>query len=111
MSHTDTTAPRHSGTHPEYTASAIERAVQAAWKQADVYRVTDLRGNTATWTGERVAIPEEAVLGYRARKLSKFKSVLLVGAIALAIVFSLGQSLDLFGDELAERPDGGPQQS
>jgi hypothetical protein len=77
----------------------------------DVYRVTDLRGNTATWTGERVAIPEEAVLGYRARKLSKFKSVLLVGAIALAIVFSLGQSLDLFGDELAERPDGGPQQS
>ncbi len=41
MSHTDTTAPRHSGTHPEYTASAIERAVQAAWKQADVYRVTE----------------------------------------------------------------------
>ena len=41
MSHTDTTAPRHSGTHPEYTASAIERAVQAAWKHADVYRVTE----------------------------------------------------------------------
>ncbi len=77
----------------------------------DVYRVTDLRGNTATWTGERVSIPEEAVLGYRARKLSKFKTLLLVGSIALAIVYSLGKSLNLFGDELVERPGEGPPQS
>ena len=62
----------------------------------DVYRVTDLRGNTATWTGERVSIPEEAILGYRARKLSKFKTFLLVGTIALAIISSLGKTLDLF---------------
>jgi hypothetical protein len=77
----------------------------------DVYRVIDLRGNTATWTGERVSIPDEAILGYRARKISKFKTFLLVGAIALAIVTSLGKSLDLFGDDLAERPGEGPQQS
>ena len=77
----------------------------------DVYRVTDLRGNTATWTGERVSIPDEAILGYRARTFSKMKTLLLVGSIVIAIVASLGRSLDLFGDELAERPGEGPQQS
>lgn len=77
----------------------------------DVYRVTDLRGNTATWTGERVSIPEEAILGYRARTLSKFKSFLLVATIALAIISSLGQTLDLFGDPATDRPGDGPQQS
>jgi hypothetical protein len=77
----------------------------------DVYRVTDVRGNTATWTGERVSIPEEAILGYRARKLSVFKSLLLVGTIALAIIGSLGHTLDLFGDPLSDRPGDGPQQS
>ena len=77
----------------------------------DVYRVTDLRGNTATWTGERVSIPDEAILGYRARTFSKMKTLLLVGSIVMAIVASVGKSLDLFGDELAERPGEGPQQS
>lgn len=64
----------------------------------DVYRVTDLRGNSATWTGERVTVPEEAVVGYRARKFSKWKTVLLVGAIAFAIVTTLGNTLNIFGD-------------
>jgi len=77
----------------------------------DVYRVTDLRGNTATWTGERVSIPEEAILGYRARKLSKFKTFLLVGTIAMAIISSLGKTLDLFGDPATDRPGDGPPQS
>ena len=77
----------------------------------DVYRVTDLRGNTATWTGERVSIPEEAILGYRPRTLSKFKTFLLVGTIALAIITSLGKTLDLFGDPLTDRPGDGPPQS
>jgi hypothetical protein len=77
----------------------------------DVYRVTDLRGNTATWTGERVSIPEEAILGYRARTFSKFKTFLLVGTIALAIISSLGKTLDLFGDPATDRPGDGPQQS
>jgi hypothetical protein len=77
----------------------------------DVYRVTDLRGNTATWTGERVSIPEEAILGYRPRTLSKFKTFLLVGTIALAIISSLGKSLDLFGDPVTDRPGDGPPQS
>ena len=84
---------------------------QGGFLVLDVYRVTDLRGNTATWTGERVSIPEEAIAGYRARKFSAFKTLLLVGVIASAIIGTLGKSLDLFGDELAERPGEGPQQS
>ena len=39
MSHTDISSPPRA--HPEYTAAAIEQAVQAAWTQADVYRVTE----------------------------------------------------------------------
>ena len=41
MSHTDTAPPQPSGSPPEYAASAIEQAVQAAWQQADVYRVSE----------------------------------------------------------------------
>ncbi|QJR36056.1 hypothetical protein [Gemmatimonas groenlandica] len=77
----------------------------------DVYRVTDLRGNTATWTGERVSIPEDAILGYRARKVSKVKTLLLVGVIVLAILGTLKSGLDLFGDAATDRPGDGPQQS
>ena len=39
MSHNDISSPPRA--HPEYTAAAIEQAVQAAWTQADVYRVTE----------------------------------------------------------------------
>jgi leucyl-tRNA synthetase len=39
MSHTDISSPPRA--HPEYTAAAIEQAVQVAWTQADVYRVTE----------------------------------------------------------------------
>ncbi|WP_411281510.1 hypothetical protein [Gemmatimonas sp.] len=77
----------------------------------DVYRVTDLRGTTATWTGERISIPDEAILGYRARKLSKLKTLLLVGTIALAIIASLGNTLNLFGDPATDGPGDGPQPS
>lgn len=77
-----------------------------------VYRVVDVRGNSSTWTGDTVSVPEEAVLGYRPRAFSKFKTALLVGAGVLAIVWTLGKSLNVFGDPASERPgEGGPQQS
>ena len=41
MSHTDTAPPQPSGSPPEYAAYAIEQAVQAAWQQADAYRVSE----------------------------------------------------------------------
>lgn len=74
-----------------------------------VYRVTDLRGTGSTWTGEEVSIPREGILGFRERKLSKFKVLLLVGVAALAVVGFLGSSLDLFGDPFSDPPDGPPQ--
>ncbi|MFO0095703.1 MAG: hypothetical protein ACK54K_15515 [Gemmatimonadaceae bacterium] len=76
-----------------------------------VFRVTDVRGESSTWTGEQVAIPEEAILGYRPKKISKFKTALLVGALALAVVLTLGTSLDLFGVPTEGPPGGGPSQS
>jgi hypothetical protein len=80
----------------------------------DVYRVTDLRGIASTWTGERVSIPREAIMGYNERKLSKVRTFALIGAIAAAILASVGSSLDIFGGSLPDEtlpPGGGSQTS
>ncbi|WP_291164548.1 hypothetical protein [Gemmatimonas sp. UBA7669] len=77
-----------------------------------VHKVIDVRGNHSTWTGEQVVIPNEAVMGYRARKLSKFKTALLVGAGVVALVLTLGRSLDIFGVPVEGAPGtDGPSQS
>ena len=73
-----------------------------------VFRVKDVRGNYSTWTGEQVQIPDEAVLGYRPRKVSKIKTALFVGGVVLAIVATLRTSLDIFGPPPTERPTDGP---
>jgi hypothetical protein len=73
-----------------------------------VYRVKNLRGEYSTWTGEQVQIPDDAVLGYRPRKISKFKTALFVGGVVAAIVASLRTSLDIFGPPPSERPIDGP---
>ena len=76
-----------------------------------VFRVTDIRGNSATWTGEQVTIPEEAILGYRPKTLSKFKTVLFIGAVTMAILTTLGRTLDIFGVPTEGPTTGSPQQS
>jgi len=77
-----------------------------------VFKVVDVRGNHSTWTGEQVVIPNEAVMGYRARKFSKLKTALLVGAGIAALVLTLGRSLDIFGVPVEGRPGtDGPSQS
>ncbi len=77
-----------------------------------VHKVIDVRGNHSTWTGEQVVIPNEAVMGYRARKFSKLKTALLVGAGVVALVLTLGRSLDIFGMPVEGAPGGdGPSQS
>jgi hypothetical protein len=76
-----------------------------------VYRVTDLRGNTSTWTGEVVTFPESAVLGYRPKTLSKFKTGLLLGAVTAVILTTLRMSLDIFGVPTDGPVTGSPQQS
>lgn len=86
-------------------------AVEGGVVSVAVSRVTDLRGNTVAWSGETVRIPQDGVLGFRPRKVSKVKTALLVGAVALSLVLSLRVSLDIFGTPETDRPDGGPQKS
>jgi len=74
----------------------------------DVFRVTDLRGTATTWTGERVTIPRDAVLGFRERKLSKLRVLALVGAAALAVFAVLQTSFDFFGDPKTDEPGPPP---
>lgn len=72
----------------------------------NVSGIKDLRGGTAVWTGEQVSIPSSAILGFRPRKLSKSRSLLLAGAIVATLaVLTFGLSLDLFGEDT---PDDGP---
>lgn len=76
-----------------------------------VHQVTDLRGTSSAWTGERVSIPREAVLGFRERKLSKFKILALIGVAALAVVAIFSASLDVFGDGKTDGPPLPPSDS
>ncbi len=79
----------------------------------DVSGIKDLRGGSAVWSGERVTIPNEAIMGFRPRKLSKARSFLLAGAIVgVLAVITFGLTLDLFGGdteggEVIEGPGGG----
>ena len=76
-----------------------------------VTRVTDVRGTGSTWTGEQVTIPEEAVLGYRPKVLSKFKTGLFIGAVTTVILATMRLSLDIFGVPTEGPTTGSPQQS
>ena len=87
---------RVEGTVLERTEGAVVLAVSG---------LKDIRGGASQWSGETVAIPNSAILGYRPRQLSKGKTALLVGATVFVIgALAFGVSLDVFGDE---RPDGG----
>ena len=64
----------------------------------------DLRGGSSLWSGERVEIPAEAILGYRTRQLSKSRSFLLAGVVTATVaVLTFGLSLDLFAGDRQDR--------
>jgi hypothetical protein len=64
----------------------------------EVYRTTDMKGNQATWTGERVTFPRDGVSGFQERLLSKKKSYMLVGAVVVGITVSVMMvNLNIFG--------------
>jgi hypothetical protein len=79
----------------------------------DVSGIKDLRGGSAVWSGERVSIPNDAIMGFRPRKLSKARSLLLAGAVVGVIALvTFGLSLDLFGTDtddgdVVDGPGGG----
>jgi hypothetical protein len=76
-----------------------------------VSQVVDLRGNSTTWTGEEVTIPEDAITGYQPRKFSKWKTFLLVGAVVAGIAATIAGALDIFGSPRSESPGDPPSQS
>ncbi len=90
----------------EHVDGVIESA-DSAGVVMSVVGTRDVRGGSSLWSGERVEIPAEAILGYRPRQLSKPKSYLLAGAfIATIAVLTFGMSLDLFSND---RPEGDTQ--
>lgn len=91
----------------EHVDGVIESA-DTAGVVMSVVGTRDVRGGSSLWSGERVEIPAEAILGYRPRQLSKPRSYLLAGTLIAAVAFlTFGLSLDLFADD---RPDGDTQE-
>ena len=72
--------------------------VDSAKVTLEVYRTTDLRGGTASWTGERVPIPKDAISGYQERQFSKRRTWILVGtSVGVVVASMLMVNLNLFG--------------
>lgn len=85
----------------------IIQSADSAKVVLSVVGTRDVRGGSSLWSGERVEIPADAILGYRPRQLSKPRSYLLGGALVATIaVLTFGLSLDLFSND---RPDGDTQ--
>lgn len=76
----------------------------------EVYRTRDLRGNAATWTGERVQVPRDGITGYQGRQFSKRRTYLLVGSVvAVVVATAFAVNFDLFSGFTRDDPgSGGP---
>ena len=74
----------------------------------EVYRTIDLRGNAASWTGERVQLPRDGITGYQGRQFSRRRTFLLVGTVVGAIVATaLAVNFDLFSGFARDPGSGG----
>ena len=74
----------------------------------EVYRTLDLKGNSASWTGERVLVPRDGITGYQEREFSKRKTIILSAVIVGAVVASmLMVNLDLFSPFTHDNSGGG----
>lgn len=75
----------------------------------EVYRTMDLRGNAASWTGERVQLPRDGITGFQGREFSKRRTFLLVGTVVgVMVATALAVNFDLFSGFIREKPgDGG----
>ena len=101
----------------EKLGSSVDRvdgmlvAVDSMNVTLDVYGTTDLRGNSSTWSGERLQVPKDAITGYQERQFSKRRTYILVGAMVGAVLASaLLVNLNLFGgfpkDDPGTPPNG-----
>lgn len=70
----------------------------------------DARGSIARWGGERFTIPREGINSMNEKQLSKKRSWLLVGAIAVGVAafYIGGKALSLFGSNGSVDPGPDP---
>lgn len=81
--------------------------VDSTHVKMNVTRVTYIRGGSAIWSGESVAVPRAGVEVFRGRQFSKTRSWLLAGAVVGGIVlFTSLLGLDLFGYQQDDRCTG-----
>ena len=74
----------------------------------EVYRTMDLRGNAASWTGERVQLPRDGITGYQERQVSTRRTFILAGTVVGVIVATaLAVNFDLFSGFTREDPGSG----
>jgi len=83
-------------------------AVDSTTVTLEVYRTTDLRGGTASWTGERVLMPKDAIVGYQERQFSKRRTYVLVATVVGVIAATMMMTnLNLFNGANHPDPGGG----
>ena len=64
----------------------------------DVYRVSDLKGGSTSWTGERVDVPRVAITGYQSRQFSQRRTYALVGVtVGVVVAVVLTTNFNLLG--------------
>jgi hypothetical protein len=71
----------------------------------NVYRVMQINGSSAIWTGEQSRIGRDVVGSIRRRELSKGRTALLVGGIAAGVIALTARGLAGSGNDA---PDSGP---
>ena len=73
-----------------------------------VSRVVNLRKDVSNWTGERVIVPREAILGFQDRPYSRSRTFALIGALIGGLVLlALSISLAVSGSGLPDPTSGG----
>lgn len=89
-------------------ADGLLVAVDSGGVTLEVYRTFDMRGNPATWTGERVQVPRDGISGYQERQFSKRRTAILVGVTVGAVAASLLlANLNVFGSLFSHEDKGG----
>lgn len=64
----------------------------------EVYGTTDMRGTHASWTGERIQVPKDAITGYQERQFSRRRTYILVGTmVGVVLATMLMVNLNVFG--------------
>ena len=63
-----------------------------------VFHLRQMNGNSATWTGEQVAVAKEYTIGYQLRQLNKARTTFLAAGVTVALFFIFfGKSLNIGG--------------